>query len=401
VKVSEVYCVEYIGSMPHPGPLWVQRHRRPTDIYPDAAAIAAEHDTVAVNERGEVVVRSTFLHIETDEQIVGSAPMMTSEQAHVVLTALRPLLLGADPLAGERLWDIAYRSQAHGRTGIGMQALSAVDCALWDIRGQYFEVPAHVLLGGPTRDEVPAYVSVLGESQDLAHVEQRTREIREAGFGGVKWFPRPGPDGRGTAVDRVVELVAAARRGGGPGFDIMLDAWGSWDIPFTAAVARATESLGVHWIEEPLPADDIAGLRSLRSLVDGRTQLAAGEHEYTRWGISRLLRDDPLDIYQPDPRWAGGISEVVRISTLVSAAGRKMVPHGYSLAANAAVTFAASPALVPAMEYIHRSALMYQHFLLHPVRPVDGRIPAPVAPGLGTALATDRILDRRPVTATA
>lgn len=395
MKITDVRCVEYIGSMPHDGPLWAQRLRRPADIYPEVAATGPAQ--LPVRAGGGLEARAIFLHIDTDEEITGSTAVLSAEQAHSIRTVLRPLLLGADPLATERVWDLGYRSSIHGRAGVGMLALSAVDCALWDIRGQHFGVPAHVLLGGPTRYDAPAYVSTLGDSLAADDVARRTRELVAAGFGGIKWFPRWGPPDGHAGVDKVVELVATVREAAGRDVEIMLDAWSSWDIPFTVAVARETESLRLAWIEEPLLADDTAGYAALRRLLDGRVFLAGGEHEYTRWGIGRLLDADLLDVYQADPHWGGGISEMTRVGALVSAAGRQFVPHGQSLQCNAALTFAASPALIPQMEYIHRLAPLYQHFLADPIHPVGGRIAAPDTAGLGMRLATERILDARPL----
>lgn len=395
MKISNIRCVEYTGSMPATGPFWGDRLRRPTDIYPEFAAAGPSQPPRAAD--GGHQVRTIFLHIDSDDGHTGSTAVLSAEQAAVITTVLRPMLLGADVLAGERLWDICYRGSIHGRKGVGMVALSAVDCALWDLRGQYFGVPVHVLLGGPTRDEVPAYCSMLGDSLQPAAVAAATAEKVGEGFTGVKWFPRWGPGDGAAGVDKVVELVACTREAAGPGPDIMLDAWSSWDIPFTVAVARATEGLGLRWIEEPLPADDVTGYRALQRKIGGGTDIVGGEHEYTRWGFGRLIEEATLDLYQPDPHWAGGISELVKISALISAAGGRLIPHGQSLQCNAAITFAASPGLIPQMEYLHRVMPSYQHFLAAPITPASGRIAAPGLPGLGMELAADRILDSRSI----
>ncbi|HVU93455.1 MAG TPA: enolase C-terminal domain-like protein [Jatrophihabitans sp.] len=395
MKITDVRCVEYVGALDDAGPFWAERLRRPVDVYPEFAARGPQQ--LPVRADGRLEVRQIFLHVDTDEGLTGTTAVLSVEQAHSVVSVLKPVVLGLDPLAGERVWDIAYRSMIHGRAGTGMLALSALDCALWDVRGQHFGVPVHVLLGGPTREEVPAYASTLGDSIDPEDVSRRTAELRAAGFRGVKWFPRWGPDDGRAGVAKVVELVTAARAGGGDDLELMLDAWNSWDVPFAAAVARETEHLQLRWLEEPLLPDDTAGLAALRRLVAGRTQLAGGEHEYTRWGVGRLLRDELLDVYQADPHWSGGISELTRIGALVSAAGRWFVPHGQSLQCNAALTFAAGPALVPEMEYLLRLAPLYQHFLADPIRPVDGVIRAPRAAGLGMRLDEAAILDARPL----
>lgn len=395
MKITDVRCVEYVGALGTDEPFWRDRLRRPVDVYPEFAALGPRQ--LPVREDGRLEVRQIFLHIDTDDGITGTTAVLSADQARAVLATLRPLLVGADPLAGERLWDIAYRSAIHGRAGTGMLALSAVDCALWDIRGQHFGVPAHVLLGGPTRDRVPAYASTLGDSLELDDVRARTRDLREQGFHGVKWFPRWGPNDGHAGVDRVVQLVAAVREAGGPDLEIMLDAWSSWDIDFTVTVARETEQLRLRWIEEPLLPDDTAGYAALRRRLGSHARIAGGEHEYTRWGIARLLGQDLLDVYQADPHWGGGISEMTRIAALVSAAGRTFIPHGQSLQCNAALTFAASPALVPEMEFLLRLAPHYQHFLAEPVRVENGSVRAPRASGLGMRLDDSAVLEARPL----
>ncbi|WP_324651744.1 enolase C-terminal domain-like protein [Georgenia sp. H159] len=393
--VTEVECVQYTGLLEISGGVFLDRLRRPVDLYPEFRSRGPQR--FPEREPGRFEVTSTYLHVHTDTGLVGSTNQLSAEQAHTILTVLRPLLIGADPLATEKLWDVAYRSAIHGRKGTGMLALSAVDCALWDIRGQHFGVPAHVLLGGPTREQAPAYMSMLGESMELDDVAARTREVRDQGFTGVKWFPRWGPEDGTRGVDRIVELVGTVRDAGGPHLDVMLDAWSSWDVPFTVAVARATADLGLRWIEEPLPADHLGGYRTLRSRLAGLTEIVGGEHEYTRWGVADLVAADVLDLYQPDPHWAGGISETMKIMGVVSAAGGQVVPHGQSLQANAALTFAAPPSFVPQMEYLGRLMAWYQLFLADPIVPVDGAVPAPTTPGLGMAVDPSRVLDRRPL----
>jgi L-rhamnonate dehydratase len=393
--ITDVTCVEYVGHVEREEPIFADRLRRPTDCYPEFRAIPAQRFPEVADHTYEV--RSILLHIDTDAGIRGSTAQLSPEQAAIVVNVLRPLLLGKDPIAVERLWDVMYRSAIHGRAGAGMTALSAVDCALWDIRGQAFEVPAHVLLGGPTRSDVEVYVSTLGDSLEPDAVAKRTRELVADGVRATKWFPRWGPEDGREGIEAVVELVGTVRDAGGPGMEIMLDAWSGWDVPFTLAVAAATRDLGLAWIEEPLLADLSEGYRSLRRRLPEGVRIVGGEHEYTRWGYQRLLADDVLDLYQPDPHWAGGISELTKIAALISAVGGQLIPHGQSMQCNAALTFAAAPTLVPRMEYLARLMPIYQHFLAEPIVPAGGRVALPSAPGLGMALAEQNIVDSRPV----
>src|SRR5699024_10385938 len=162
-------------------------------------------------------------------------------------------------------------------------------------RGQRLGVPAHVLLGGPTRQHVPAYVSTLGDSLEPARVAARATELVEQGFRGLKWFPRVGPEDGRAGVEAIVCLVGTVRDAVGPEVEIMLDAWSGWDVPFTLAVARATRDLNLAWIEEPLLADQQGAYNSLRRRLPEYVRIAGGEHEYTRWGYAELIASDTLD----------------------------------------------------------------------------------------------------------
>ena len=393
MTIIDVQCVEYTGHLDAPGGVFADRLRRPTDVYPQFRSQPAQTFTEVAP--GKYEIRSIFLHVDTDDGLRGSVAQLSAEQAFIISHTLRPLLLGQDPMASERIWDVLHRSSIHGRRGAGMVALSAVDCALWDLRGQRLGVPAHVLLGGPTRDQVPAYASTLGDSLDPAQVAARSNELVAQGYRGLKWFPRVGPEDGHAGVDQVVALVGTVRDAVGPTVDIMLDAWSGWDVPFTLAVARAIRDLGVAWIEEPLLADHRAGYATLRRRLPDGVRIAGGEHEYTRWGYADLIAADVLDLYQPDPHWAGGISETAKIMTQISAAGSQLIPHGQSLQCNAALTFAASPALIPQLEYLTRLMPMYQHFLSHPITTTAGIVPTPTLPGLGMTLDEEKIVSSR------
>lgn len=391
--ITDVACVEYTGHHHSPDGIFQERLRRPVDVYPEWRR--RPHQQFPLVGADTYEVSSIFLHITTDSGDVGTVAQLSPEQAHVILKTLRPLLIGQDPFATEYLWDLLYRSSIHGRKGLGMVALSAVDCALWDIRGNALGLPVHRLLGGATQESAPAYVSTLGESLEVENVRQLARRHYDEGFRAMKWFPRWGPGDGSAGVDRIVELVGTIREAVGPEVRIMLDAWSSWDVAFTLAVARATADLGVDWIEEPLLADHTNGYRTLQNRLGGIVRIAGGEHEYTRWGYAELIRGGYLDVYQPDPHWAGGISETTKILAQVSAAGSQVIPHGQSLQCNAAVTFASSPAVVPEMEYLSRLMPVYQHFLANPIQPRKGRIDEPTTAGLGMQIDTSKVVAER------
>ena len=207
MKITGIRCTAYEGTMEHPDAFWEERLIRPVDIYPQ---FRAEGPTFLPRSgAASYRLRSAFVHIETDRGIVGTGGPITEEQALLIRANMAPLLVGQDPLATEQLWDILYRYSVHGRKGVEMMAISALDCALWDLKGRHFDVPVHVLLGGPVRDSIPAYASALGYSLDLDRARERAAEMVEAGFSGHEMVPplwphrwarrygqerRPGPD---------------------------------------------------------------------------------------------------------------------------------------------------------------------------------------------------------------
>lgn len=398
MKIAAVRCVEYTGTMNHPGAFWEERLIRPVDIYPQFAGQGPEF--LPPSRPGSYRMTSIFVHIETDEGVTGTAGPIARDQAYLISTQLAPLLVEQDPLATEYLWDVMYRYCVHGRKGVPMLAISAVDCALWDLKGRHFGVPVHVLLGGPVRDSIPAYASALGYSLEPDSARERAAELVVQGFTGMKWFPRYGPvDGRAGAQANVT-LVAALRETVGPGVDIMVDAWMSWDVPYTLRMAERLAEYGPYWIEEPVQPDKPRSYAEIARRMPNAIQVAGGEHEYTRWGLHQLMAANAMHIYQPDTYWAGGISEMCKIAALASAYDVRLIPHGHSVPANTHFSFAQPPTLTPLLEYLVKWNVINQWFLAHPVHPVEGRVLPPTEPGLGMDLDDDKIEGRRELTFT-
>ena len=143
---------------------------------------------------------------------------------------LRPILLGQDPIAHEKLWDQMHRIMVHGRQGDAMLAISAIDCALWDLKGRWLGQPVYRLLGGPTRDSMPCYAWMLGFAvHDLGRVRERAAEYQALGYTAQKWFFRHGPMSGPEGMRENVALVRTLRETLGEDDDIMLDCWQSFD----------------------------------------------------------------------------------------------------------------------------------------------------------------------------
>lgn len=389
MKITDLRCVQYHGTWERSASFWEERLNRPVDIYPQFKKEGPQ--TIARSSAEADHIRAVFLHIETDDGVSGTAGPFPIDQAYVVQKTLSPLLIGQDPLAIERIWDIMYRFCVHGRKGVEMQAMSVVDCALWDLKGRYFGVPVFVLLGGPSREEIPAYASALGYSLEPDRVRERASEFVAQGYRATKWFPRHGPVDGKEGIERNVALVATLRETVGNDVDIMVDAWMSWDVPYTLGMAERLGDYAPRWIEEPVLPDKRDSYAEIKQRMPNGILVAGAEHEYTRWGIHQLMQTRAIDVYQPDTFWAGGISELVKIATLASSYDVCLIPHGHSVPANAHLSFALPATLTPLLEYLIKWNEIHQWFLKHPVHPVNGVVTPPSQPGLGMELDDAKI----------
>jgi L-alanine-DL-glutamate epimerase-like enolase superfamily enzyme len=373
------------------GDFWEERLIRPIDIYP-------EHKVEGTNwlpriEPGRYRMSSIFVELETDDGVSGIGGPITHDQAYIIDQQMRGLIEGADALAHERLWDRLYRSQVHGRKGAAMMAISAVDCAMWDLKGRVANLPVHRLLGGPTRAAVPAYASALGYLLEPERVTQRAKALVAEGYTSMKWFYRHGPSDGRAGMEQNEALVATLREAVGPDVEIMTDAWMSWDVPYTLEMARRLESYRPRWIEEPVLPDKIDSYAAIRAVSP--VPIAGGEHEYTRWGLHQLMAAGGVDVVQADTYWAGGITEMLKILAIASVYDLPVIPHGHSTPANIHLIAAQPEPLTPLVEYLVKWNEIHQYFLKTPVRPVNGMVQVPETPGIGMDLDEAKIESRQ------
>jgi L-alanine-DL-glutamate epimerase-like enolase superfamily enzyme len=310
-----------------------------------------------------------------------------------VASQLRPILLGRDPRASEQLWDMMFRLHVHGRQGEPMHAISAVDLALWDLKGKWLGKPLWQILGGATRERIPIYCSTLGfEVLDMGLVRERALMFKEKGIRAQKWFFRFGPTSGREGLHRNVELVRTLRETLGCDYEIMLDCWQSFDYRYTVELAAAIEQYRPYWIEDSIMPDRVDAYRKLRDKI--RIPVAGAEHEYTRWGMLRFLEKQALDIYQPDPIWCGGLSETLKIATLTTVHDVICIPHGGSTYASAVFSALQSPIMTPYQEFLWKSNECNQAWYREKLWPENGTLPLPTWPGIYPALDEDRIEGR-------
>jgi L-alanine-DL-glutamate epimerase-like enolase superfamily enzyme len=390
MRITDLRCVVYEGECDYDGPYYGDRQVRPTDIYETfrSRQWGREDNLPFEISPGKLAITGRFLYVDTDEGVsglfgpIGLAPAILALQ-------MKSLIVGLDPLATNMVWDVLYRAAIHGRKGTPMMAISAIDCALWDLKGKVMGQPLYRLLGGPTRSEMPAYVSALGYPVDPESVTAHARRFTEQGYSGQKWFFRHGPGEGKAGFAKNLALVEAARAGAGEDCALMFDAWNSWDVPYTLDFAAAAAYLNPAWIEEPVLPDMIDQMAELtrRSPV----RIAGGEHEYTRWGFLELFRRQALDIVQADPMWCGGITEMIAICALASAYGKTVIPHGESIAVCAHIVASQPPNLCPLVENLEKFNVGWQNFLVNPVKPVSGRVRLDDRPGLGLVIDEGKI----------
>ncbi len=364
-----------------------QYQAQPIHIYDELRPKPIEGDNEVKTGRGRA--RRLYLKIKTDAGVEGLYGPIDEEAAVVVNRQLRPFLVGKDPLAGEALWDQMFRLNRHSRRGHYMMGISAVDNALWDLRGRYFNAPVYRLLGGPTRAAVEAYGSCLGHSVAPEPARRRSVEFKEQGFRHQKWFLAYGPGSGAEGLKKNVELVRNLREAVGEDVEIMFDAFMGWDLNYAIAWAKQVERYRPRWIEEAFHADKIDSFVQLRRATS--IPVASGEHFYNRWEVHEYLKAGALHVVQADPEWCGGVSELVKICALASAHDVQVIPHGHSLHAALHVVASQSPMTCPLVEYLIAKMWTYYVFEKDPPAPVNGRIALPERPGFGIELDEGKI----------
>lgn len=397
MRITDVRLDRLIGYFDAPDDFQAERLSRPLDVYPEHDAESGSLWATRVGDGPRHRIDHAYVRIETDEGVYGLAgPLERYEFAAVIGRQLRPLLIGQDPLAHERLWDKMYRLLVHGRKGLEMQAISAVDVAVWDIKGRWAGAAVHRLLGGPTRTSLPVYASNLGYAVDPEQAGRVARAEREQGFRAQKWFLRHGPRRGEEGMRRNLETAQAVRAAMGDDAELMLDAWMSWNLPYARAMAERLVVVHPRWLEEPLLPDLVQSTAELRRSM--RFPLATGEHEYTRWGIFELLKAGAADVIQADTYWAGGITEMLKIGTLCSLYDVPLIPHGLSVPANVQLIASQPAGLYPMVEYLVQWNTVSQFFWTTPVHPRGGNIEVPDRPGIGVDVDESKIAERIPLT---
>jgi len=237
---------------------------------------------------------------------------------------LAELLVGQDPMAIERLWDTMQRATSpFGTAGLASFAISAVDNALWDLKGKLLKRPVYELLGGPQKDRIFCYAS----NTDISYgTENSIAWFLELGFRAVKLFLRYGPEEGIEGLRKNEEVVARTREQIGSDVELMVDAWMGLNVEYAVRLVDALRPYRIKWLEDYFLPEDTDSYFRFRQRVPGQI-LATGEHWYTVHPFAFAASHGLIDIFQPDVQWAGGISACVRIAHLAEAHGLTMISH--------------------------------------------------------------------------
>jgi L-rhamnonate dehydratase len=343
-----------------------------------------------------------IVRIRTDEGLAGYgeaetfAPVAKSvvdawEETEIA-SGLGRLMAGQDPLDPEALWRRMHeKTSFYGRSGVVIHAMSAIDIALWDIRGKAAGQPVSALLsapsGGRRRERVPAYATV-GMPADPAELPGVVKACREAGFQRVKF----GVGGHPAAPPAHVDLVAAARDAMGEDGEFMIDLGRRWSDPQAAAgYAARMEPYRPGWLEEPFQPDEHAAYQALAASTT--IPLAGGEADATPSEFEALL-ETGVAIVQPDVCRAGGFVRCLQIAGRAAGAGRRCIPHewGTGIAKAATLHLLAAMDDEELFEYRLSETPRITRLVRNRFPVTAGRVEVPSGPGLGIEV-DDAVLD--------
>lgn len=300
-----------------------------------------------------------------------------------------PLLMGADSLKNEAVWQHCWRASLDfARKGVMMGAMSGLDMALLDLKGKLLGVPAAEVMGGRLRERVPCYATGMyfrdqPEPALLEAILEEASGYVAQGFGAMKIKV-----GKNLAFD---ELQIREMRRAFPDTRLMADSNHAFDLPEAIKIGRVLEEERYGWFEEPLAPQFVSQFGQLAEKID--VPIATGECEQTRWGFQELLSAGGVHIAQPDMAYCGGPSEAVKIRAVASAHGVNVVPHcwGTQLNLACATHFIASTYVepgraegaAPTLETDLTRNPMRDEMYSTSVQITDGMATVPTDPGLG------------------
>ena len=349
----------------------------------------ARIETIRVAEQPQVI----WVQVHTDTGLVGLgetyyAPTVVQAAVH---DFFGPLLIGRDPFEIERHWEAMFRLSDHAGFGGGeMRAISALDMALWDIKGQAAQMPIYELLGGAVRKRIRVYATGIpyDGAADLA------RALLDEGITAMKGGPTIAlaiaSDGQYIDpgdLDRALKPIREIRHAVGMDMQIANDGHGKWNLPCAIRIAQAMEPFEMMWQEDLMPLLNPEALRRLQEAT--RAPVCISERLLSRWQLRAFIENGAARIVMPDLIWTGGISETHKIAILASAHQVPFAPHDatgpVNIFACGHICFSSANAMM--QEHVPSFYKGWYNDFVDPNLDIrDGFLYAPQEPGMGTRL---------------
>jgi L-alanine-DL-glutamate epimerase-like enolase superfamily enzyme len=342
----------------------------------------------------------TLVRIETDDGVVGWGESISQFREAalatkiLVLEGFGPLINNRDPIDIEPLWhNMCSYAYWYGVEGIAAFAISAIDMALWDLKGKLLGQPVAKLLGGQVMDSFPAMASIIFDMDDLDWTLEEFRAFKEEGYRIVKagWGMRP-DSVFGQDRNRDLRYLTEIRGVIGNDISLVVDipgARGIWDVPTAIQRFHEWEPFDLRWIEQPLRPGDLRGHTRLRAAVS--TPVGTGEDEWSPETYQHLIESNGVDVIQLDPGRCLGLTGCREVVKMIEAAGLKYSAHSWSSALNTAASlhFLTISHQGDTLDFKPHESPMQHELIDDPWVPKDGLLTIRNEPGLGVSVRQD------------
>ena len=370
-------------------------------------------EVIRMQARAEPHNNWLFVRIHTDAGItgIGEGSLQYKDAALTAeLENFGTWLRGKDPFQIEQIWTSLHRRVTWTGGAVTLSAISAIDLALWDIKGKALGVPVYELIGGKVRDRAPLYANGWfagdrpsahgpreGVDSEVEWYFERAKAVVEEGFGCLKVYPFSGsPQSISPQrLQRGIKIVRAIRDAVGPDIEIAVDIRARLNPWSARRAAQQLAPLNIAWLEEPILFDNVDAMAAFARSVD--VPIATGEQLYTRWEFRALLEQNVVGIIQPDICHAGGFSELRKIAAMAETYYVTVSPHN----SNGPISTIASLHLDMSIPNFHYQELFvnslpyYQEVLTNPLLIENGHAAPPDGPGWGSDL-DDAVLAKHP-----
>ena len=280
-----------------------------------------------------------LVEVQTDEGITGWGECfgpgnIALANKYIVEKVIQPLIIGEDPINKEYIWHKVYNLlRDSGQKGMPIQALSGIDIALWDILAKKAKLPLYQLLGGKTNNKIPVYgYGMMLQKKTVEELcelfKKEANQIKEKNFKAMKMKVGLGPKDD-------LKLVSAVREAIGDNFKLMVDANHAYNKNDALYVGRGLDEMDIYWFEEPVAPEDYDSYKELKEKL--KTNIAGGEAEFTKYGWNQLIKNNCIDIAQPEVCGLGGITEYLKVSALAQSNFIPIVNHVWGSALSVAV----------------------------------------------------------------